>query len=71
MSRNVKPDSFLIIFDNLLDDGEKSVIIKRQRVRSKAELESIFREAGLIALKSTGRQKMPFPFRDVCAWALF
>ena len=55
VSRSSVPDSFLIIFDNILDVGAESKIIKRQRVRSKTELETIYSEAGLIVHSTTGR----------------
>ena len=71
MSRCSTPDAFLIVFDNVLDAGEKSYIIKRQRVRSQTELESIFSEAGLIVHRVSGRKEMPGTFSDVCVWALY
>ena len=70
MNRRSVPDSFLIVFDNVLDEGAESKIMKRQRVRSKTELESIYSEAGLIVHRCSGRKEMPQTFSDVCAWAL-
>ena len=71
MNRRSVPDSFLIIFDNVLDEGAESKIMKRQRVRSKTELESIYSEAGLIVHRCSGRKEMPGTFSDVCVWALY
>ena len=71
MSRSSTPDSFIFVLDNVLSYGEKSVVIKRQRVRSQSELEAIFHEAGLVVYKRSGRKTMPDPFRDVHVWALY
>ena len=71
MNRRSDPDSFIIVLDNVLDDGEKSYVRKRQRVRSKSELEAIFHEAGLIIYKVSGKKEMPQTFSDVCIWALY
>ena len=71
MSRRSDPDSFIIVLDNVLDDGEKSYVKKRQRVRSKSELEAIFYEAGLIVYRVSGKKEMPETYSDVCLWALY
>ena len=44
MSRRSEPDSFIIVFDNVLNPLEKPLMHKRQIPRTKADLESIFRE---------------------------
>ena len=71
ISRSSPPDSFIFVFDNVLGEGEESTVIKRQRVRSLAELESIFDEAGLVVHRRSGRTKMLGAFSDVCVWALY
>ena len=71
MSRRSEPDSFIIVFDNVLNPLEKPLMHKRQIPRTKADLESIFREAGLIVHRCSGIKNMPNPYSDVCAWALY
>ena len=71
MIRRSAPDSFIIIFDNVLNPAEKPLMHKRQIPRTKADLESIFSEAGLMVHKCSGVKEMPKPYSDVCAWALY
>ncbi len=71
ISRGTLPGSLIIILDNVLGRGEVSELIKGQRVRSTAELESIYAEAGLIIHKRSGAKKMPEPYREVFVWALY
>ena len=71
VTRGSPPESFIFVFENILNDGEDSVIQKGQRVRSLGELESIFNAAGLIINKRSGPKAMPTPFRDVHLWALY
>ena len=70
-SRRDSPDSFIVVLDNVLSDGEEPELIKGQWVRSEQLLESIFAEAGLMKYSRTVRQTMPEPFRDVVAWTLW
>ena len=71
LSRQSQPKSFIFVFDNILNEGEESKVLKGQRVRTVKELESIFAEAGLIIHERSGLQEMPAPFREVFVWALF
>ena len=71
VTRNSPPESFIIVLDNVLMDGEEPVVQNGQRVRTIDEMESIFNAAGLIIHKRSGLRDMPSPFRDVHVWALF
>ena len=70
-SRRACPDSFIIVLDNVLGEGEEPYVSKGQWVRSEQQLEAIFAEAGLMTHSRTTRQTMPEPFRDVVAWVLW
>lgn len=69
--RSFEPESFIFLLDNVLSVGEESVVVKGQQVRAEAELETIFRDAGLIVFARSERQPMPASFRDVVTWALY
>ena len=71
VSRNNVPESFIYLLDNVLCDGEESVMHKGQQVRAETELEAIFRDAGLLVFARTERQPMPAKFRDIIVWALY
>ena len=71
MSRSSLPESFIYVLDNVLCPGEVSLMHKGQQVRAEAELEEIFREAGLMVFSRSKRQPMPAKFRDVVVWALY
>ena len=70
-TRQVKPESFIIILDNVKEDGELMEPIKGQRVRSEHELEALYSEAGLLVHSRTEREPMPGNHRDIVAWALY
>ena len=71
VTRGRKPGSFIFVLDNILGRGEVSVRHKGQRVRSTAEIESVFQEAGLIIHQHSGLKEMPEPYREVSVWALY
>ena len=71
VTRGSPPESFIYVLDNVLMEGEESVVHKGQRTRSTSVLESIFKEAGLIIYKRSGRKEMPAPYSDVHVWALY
>ena len=70
-TRHQAPESFIILLDNVREDGEPPAIIKSQRVRSELELETIFEEAGLLIHKRSEREPMPGGHKDVVVWALY
>ena len=51
ISRNRPPESFIFVFDTVLDKIEKSYEDREQRVRHQDELETIFKEADLLIYK--------------------
>ena len=71
LSRNSKPESFIIVLDNVLDEGDDGIRVKGQLPRTQKQLESIFAEAGLLILECSGRKTMPEPNRDIMIWALY
>ena len=71
VSRNRAPESFIFLFDNVLNDNEEALVVKNQWIRTERELEDIFTEAGLIVHQRSEREQMPAGYRDVVAWALY
>ena len=71
ISRHSPPSSFIFVLDNILDGKEKSNEWKGQRLRHQNNLESIFKDAGLIIHKQSERIAMPEPNNDIMIWALY
>ena len=59
------------MLDNVRAEGEAPYRHKGQQVRSIVELHKIIVEAGLLAFKRSGKEKMPGVYSDVCIWALY
>ena len=65
------PESFIIVFENVLYDSEKTFRDEGQRVRSEREIEDIFRQANLRVFKKSERLKVHPDYRPVVVWALY
>ena len=69
--RSFEPESFIILLDNVLSEGEEATMVKGQLIREERDLEEIFSEASLFVHARSGREPMPAKFRDVVVWALY
>ena len=54
VSRQRTPESFIFLFENVLEEHEESIVIKDQRLRTVSTLESIYNEAGLLVHRCSG-----------------
>ena len=71
VSRGRPPESFIFLFENVLEEHEESIVVKDQKIRTKSTLESIYHEAGLIVQKCWGPLVIPGPYMNVGVWALY
>ena len=70
-TRQSRPEAFMIVLDNVLEETEEMEMVKGQRIRTVTELEAIYSEAGLLVHKCSEREPMPGNKRDVMVWALY
>ena len=70
-TRQEKPESFIIVLDNIIEVDADAALVKSQRLRTKAKLEALFEQAGLLIHRKTDREAMPGDHCDVVAWALY
>ena len=70
-TRREAPESFIILLDNVIEEDDEPKVDKGQRLRTEAQLEAIFSDAGLLVHRRTKRETMPGDFTDVMAWALY
>ena len=70
-TRREQPESFIVVLDNIAEEDNDGTMVKGQRLRSEAKLESLFEQAGLLIHSKTGRELMPNDHCDVIAWALY
>ena len=70
-TRLEQPESFIVVLDNIAEEDNDGTVVKGQRLRTEAKLESLFEQAGLLIHDKTGREGMPGDRCDVIAWALY
>ena len=70
-TRQEKPESFIIVLDNIAEEHIDGTSVKGQRLRTEIKLEKLFEEAGLLIHSKTSRVIMPGDHCDVVAWALY
>ena len=70
-TRQEKPESFIIVLDNIIEVDADAALVKSQRLRTEAKLEALFEQVGLLIHRKTDREAMPGDHCDVVAWALY
>ena len=62
--------SFILVMDNLSDEGEDYTTPENQRVRTRRNLESLFGQAGLSRIKQMPPKALVKGFEETTTWVL-
>ena len=71
VTRRSVPESFIFILDNVFDYTVTAEMLNGQMLRTRQELESIFKEANLAIHQVSEPYSMPESRMDVQIWALY
>ena len=70
ITRNQQPVAYIVVLDNLAEEGEGTVWVDDQRVREESTFKSIFDNAGLAVWDQTEPEVLVDADYPVKMWAL-
>ena len=70
-TRRQQPESFIFVLDNVATPMQPPVKVKGQQVRFQAQIEKIFREAGLLIFERQKHVELQPGYLPVVMWALY
>ena len=70
-TRQTIPRSFILVLDNLLEDGQLPFEDEGQTIRDQQTIERLFEQAGLRTHMQSEPIKLHSDFKPVMLWALY